>query len=397
MKRKAWAVMWVAYLAGVAIALNQFKVPPVMQVLLDSLQVSMATGGWLMSVFSVAGVMFALPAAFLLGRVGPKASGLVALGCTIVGSVIGALAQGAGVLLVGRIIEGIGLALIAVVAPAVISMWFEPQERGLPMGIWSSWVPVATFVMYNIADAIQKSFGWQGIWWLGTAVALVAFVAYAAVVDVPDKGAAGEEKQKGAPVSMGEGLLSLNTWLLALAFCGFNFALIGYSTWAPSYLSEFPGVGTAAANFYASLPSLVLIPGGIFAGWVLDRTRNRKAVLTIALAAVTVVLIWCFKLDTFIVVPYMIGIGLISSFVPSSTFTLAPETAPRPELAGVALGVVSIGQNFGMLVGPPVIAKAAAGGAWVMGTYPVVIGCAVAIVAALLMRIRAGAETRNRG
>ncbi|MFY9140544.1 MAG: MFS transporter, partial [Thermacetogeniaceae bacterium] len=149
MKRKAWAVMWVVYLAGVAIALNQFKVPPVMQALLDSLQVDMATGGWLMSVFSVAGVIFALPAAFLLGRVGPKASGLVALGCTIIGSIIGAFAQGAGILLFGRIIEGIGLALIAVVAPAVISMWFEPQERGLPMGIWSTWVPVATFVMFN--------------------------------------------------------------------------------------------------------------------------------------------------------------------------------------------------------------------------------------------------------
>jgi len=386
-KRKAWAVMWVVYLAGVAIALNQFKVPPVMQALLDSLQVDMATGGWLMSVFSVAGVIFALPAAFLLGRVGPKASGLVALGCTIIGSIIGAFAQGAGILLFGRIIEGIGLALIAVVAPAVISMWFEPQERGLPMGIWSTWVPVATFVMFNVASVILNSFGWQGIWWLGTAVALIAFIAYALVVGVPAKGAE-EEKQKEAPVSMGEGLSSLNTWLLALAFCGFNFALIGYSTWAPSYLSEFPGVGTAAANFYASLPSLVLIPGGIFAGWVLDRTRNRKAVLTIALAAATVVLIWCFKLNTSIVVPYMIAIGIISSFIPSSTFTLAPETAPRPELVGVALGVVSIGQNFGMLVGPPAVAKAAAGGVWVLGTYPVVIGCAVAVVAALLMRMR---------
>ena len=116
MKRKSWAVMFVAYLAGVAVALNQFKVPPVMQVLMDSLQVDMATGGWLMSVFSVAGVIFALPAAFLLGRLGPKASGLIALGCTIIGSVLGALAQQVGVLLAGRVIEGVGLALIAVVA-----------------------------------------------------------------------------------------------------------------------------------------------------------------------------------------------------------------------------------------------------------------------------------------
>ncbi|HAF16816.1 MAG TPA: MFS transporter, partial [Peptococcaceae bacterium] len=212
MKRKSWAVMFVAYLAGVAVALNQFKVPPVMQVLMDSLQVDMATGGWLMSVFSVAGVIFALPAAFLLGRLGPKASGLIALGCTLFGSVLGALAQQVGVLLAGRVIEGIGLALIAVVAPAVISMWFEPQERGLPMGIWASWVPVATFVMYNIAGIIENSFGWQGVWWFGTVVSLIAFVAYAAVVGVPAGNAAGE-KQTETPVSYKEGLLSTNTWL----------------------------------------------------------------------------------------------------------------------------------------------------------------------------------------
>lgn len=380
--------MFVAYLAGVAVALNQFKVPPVMQVLMDSLQVDMATGGWLMSVFSVAGVIFALPAAFLLGRLGPKASGLIALGCAIIGSIIGALAQQVGVLLAGRLIEGIGLALIAVVAPAVISMWFEPQERGLPMGIWASWVPVATFVMYNIAGAIESNFSWQGVWWFGTAVSLIAFVAYAVVVGVPARNAAGK-KQTEAPVSYKEGLLSTNTWLLAIAFAGFNFALVGFSTWAPTFLTQFPGIETAMANFYASLPNLVIIPGGIFAGWILNRTRNRKAVLAAALTAAAVILIWCFRLGSVsVVVPYMIGVGLIVSFIPSSTFTIAPETVPRPELAGMALGVVSIGQNFGMLIGPPLIANAAAGGNWAYGTYPVIAASVIAIAAALLMRIR---------
>jgi len=395
MKRKSWAVLFAAYLAGVAVALNQFKVPPVMQVLMDSLQVDMATGGWLMSVFSVAGVIFALPAAFLLGRLGPKASGLIALGCTLFGSVLGALAQQVGVLLAGRVIEGIGLALIAVVAPAVISMWFEPQERGLPMGIWASWVPVATFVMYNIAGIIENSFGWQGVWWFGTVVSLIAFVAYAAVVGTPAGNAAGE-KQTETPVSYKEGLMSTNTWLLAIAFAGFNFALVGYSTWSPTFLTQLPGIETAAANFYASLPNLVVIPGGIIAGWILDRIRNRKAVLATALTAVTVILIWCFKLGSVsVVAPYMIGLGLIVSFIPSSTFTLAPETAPRPELAGMALGVVSIGQNLGMLMGPPLVASAAAGGNWASGTYPIIAASVVAIAAALFMRMdRAGGQSR---
>ena len=190
--------------------------------------------------------------------------------------------------------------------------------------------------------------------------------------------------------------MSTNTWLLAIAFAGFNFALVGYSTWSPTFLTQLPGIETAAANFYASLPNLVVIPGGIIAGWILDRIRNRKAVLATALTAVTVILIWCFKLGSVsVVAPYMIGLGLIVSFIPSSTFTLAPETAPRPELAGMALGVVTIGQNIGMLMGPPLVASAAAVGNWAYGTYPVIAASVVAIAAALFMRMdRAGGQSR---
>ncbi len=54
-KRKAWAVMLAAYLAGVAVALNQSKVPPVMTALMADLHIDAATGGWLMSAFAVAG------------------------------------------------------------------------------------------------------------------------------------------------------------------------------------------------------------------------------------------------------------------------------------------------------------------------------------------------------
>jgi predicted MFS family arabinose efflux permease len=56
-QRKAWAVMLAAYLASIAIALNQSKVPPVMQVLMRDLNIDTATGGWLMSAFAVAGSM----------------------------------------------------------------------------------------------------------------------------------------------------------------------------------------------------------------------------------------------------------------------------------------------------------------------------------------------------
>jgi len=184
-QRKAWAVMLAAYLAGIAIALNQSKVPPAMQVLLQSLHMDMATGGWLMSAFAVAGIVLGIPAAFVLAKLGPKVSGLIAIGCTLLGSIVGALASGAAMLLGGRVIEGIGLGLITVIAPAVISMWFPPQKRGTPMGIWASWIPVGSFIMYNLAGPLLGSFGWQGIWWFGALFALMAFVIYAVTVSAP--------------------------------------------------------------------------------------------------------------------------------------------------------------------------------------------------------------------
>src|SRR5512134_3905855 len=129
-KRKAWAAMLAVYLAGVAVALNLSKVPPVMQVLIEQLNVDTTTGGWLMSAFAVAGLILGLPAAVMLGRWGPKISGMIALGCTILGSTLGALATGPAGLLAGRAVEGVGMGLITVVAPAVISMWFPPEQRG---------------------------------------------------------------------------------------------------------------------------------------------------------------------------------------------------------------------------------------------------------------------------
>jgi predicted MFS family arabinose efflux permease len=105
-KRKAWAVTIVVFGASVVIAANRFKVPPVLSVLMDHLQVDMVTGGWLMSVYSVAGVILAIPAALLLSRLGLKVTGLVALGRAAVGAVAGALSTDAATLLLSGMIEG---------------------------------------------------------------------------------------------------------------------------------------------------------------------------------------------------------------------------------------------------------------------------------------------------
>jgi MFS family permease len=388
-KRKAWLVMLAAYLAGIAIALNQSKVPPAMQVLLQDLHMDMATGGWLMSAFAVAGIVLGIPAAFVLVKLGPKIAGLIAIGCTVLGSIVGALAAGPAMLLGGRVIEGIGLGLITVIAPSVISMWFSPEKRGLPMGIWASWVPVGAFIMYNFAGPLLKSFGWQSLWWFGAFFALVAFVIYAVVVSAPPIPATAQEHAPASNGSFGRLLFNLSSWILALVFATFNFTFLAYATWAPTYFNQQFSVGVETASFYASLSSLAIIPSTIIAGWVLDHTKNRYLVLTSALVISGLLFLLSFQLNSAnAIVPFMLVLGLVGGFIPTATFTLAPETMPDPRFVGLALGIVSVGQNLGMFFGPPIVGSAVAGGHWAAGVIPLMIAVVIGVVASIGLQAR---------
>jgi predicted MFS family arabinose efflux permease len=368
-KRKAWAVMMVAFLAGIAVTVNQFKVPPVLPTLMAELHVDMVTGGWLMSVFSVAAVLLSIPAAFVINRLGPRVSGMIALGCVAGGSILGALATSAMVLLLGRAIEGISVGLIAVVAPALISLWFEPQERGLPMGIWAAWVPVGNVIMFNLAHLLADPLGWRAIWWFGALLALGTLLIFGLVATVPPQGRGRSDATPTTPAAAGHWLARPSSWLLPLAFGTIAFGLIGYSTWAPSFLTQTLSIEASTASSYASLIFLAGIVANVVAGWVINRVSQRYGLLTGTMLVTSILFFWSFRLGSVsVVAPYMLMLGFVSNFVPTAVFTLAPETAPRTELTGLALAALNVLSNAGVLVGPPLIGAIVGSGNWAGGS-----------------------------
>lgn len=387
-ERKAWLVLGAVYLASVAVAVNQAKVPPVMQVLVTDLKLDLTAGGWLMSALAVAGVFLGIPAALVFGKLGPRLAGLLALGCTVIGSIIGALANDAAALLLGRAVEGIGLGLIGVVAPAVISLWFPANARGTPLGIWVSWVPVGSFLMYNLAGPML-GWGWQGLWWFGAAFALIAWVVYAIVVSAPQSP---EITTNGLPdlgSQYGQYIFNPASWMVGLVFAAFSFAFMAYSTWAPLYLHRGLGLSLRAASLNASLSSVSVIPATIFAGWLLDRVENRRRVLVSSLLVASVVLIASFQItNASLVVPYMLVLGLVAGFIPTTAVTLATETMPSPQLAGLALGIASVGQNLGLLFGPPFVGAMVADGNWRAGIMPLVLASTIGLGAAVWLQTR---------
>ena len=61
---------------------------------------------------------------------------------------------------------------------------------------------------------------------------------------------------------------------------------------------------------------------------------------------------------------------------------------PDPRWAGLALGIVSVGQNLGMFFGPPIVGSAIAGGNWAAGIIPLLISLAIGVMASIVLRAR---------
>jgi predicted MFS family arabinose efflux permease len=298
--RYAWVILFVVFLMSVAAPLNMSKVPPLMPVLRDTFSLSLGQGGALMSVFAITGLILALPTGFIMQMLGLNTTGLVAMVCLVVGAAVGAVSPGAEVLLGSRVIEGIGMGLITVAAPAIIALWFPREKQGIPMGLWATWVPVGSVLMYNLAPAISDALGWQAVWWGGAGFALVALVLFVWLMRMPDENQAGRlvPDESGAlapPVRLGQSLANRNIWLLALSFGCFNLVFLAISTFYPTFLTDEHGFSVGQAAFITSISTMVVLVSAPFAGYLSDLIGSRKWLIVVPSLVISVMLIWPFR------------------------------------------------------------------------------------------------------
>lgn len=364
---KAWLVAIVVILAGIISSAGKYKLSGTMTTIIPALGITKADGGWLMSICSVMGIILALPAGGIMVKTGPKKLGLIALGCGLIGNVIGSLSNVYSLLLFSRLIEGISLGLIGVVAPTIIAAWFPSEKRGLPMSIWSLWIGLGLLFILNMTNFILPSYGWHGVWWFSTLLFLIITVLFALVVKMPEsakpvQAGAGSSTPK-APLSAG--LKSPSSWALAVVMLVLGFSVGTVQTFTPTYIQEALKLTRESANMYTSIFALGNIVSGIGMGFLLNKAKNnRSLVLLVSTVLVAIVMTFAFEFSLDQALIFMLVSGIIYQMVPASIFAVAPETASSPQTVGIAMGIVIIGQNIGAFFGPPQVGSIVQAGGW---------------------------------
>ena len=349
---RAWLCALIIIFSGFLFGMMIKKIAGTAALLMPALGVGPSSIGSLVSAISVLCVIMAIPIGGVIAKYGPRKFVLAAFALAALGNIIGALSTSQEMLYVSRIIEGAGFGIFAPAAPSLIASYFPPEKRGLPMGIWSTYVGAGAFlvlILTNVLVDFNEPNTWSNVWWFIAIALIIMGVLFFIFVrpEEPQKPAKGAEK--GHPIR--EGLKSLPTWLLVASFMFYTFGFIAQTTFMPTYLKTILGIDPAMANIYTSILTLAMIIGGFVAGAVLKKTKpeNKPRLFLIFAVLCGIVTSLSFVYSVEMIIPFAVIGGLIMQFVPAILFANAPDTAPRPALIGVAMGIVSFGQNLGGL------------------------------------------------
>jgi len=344
--RKRWSILVVAYLCNMIFALIFQSVPPLLNLIMDEMNLSYAQGGLLMSFFALPGIIVSIPAGLLADRYNQKTIGLTSLGLVIIGQAIFIFAGSFPALALGRTISGIGCMTLSVIAPQFLGQWFGGREMGRAMGIFNTSMPIGTILSLNLLSLLGQNFGWRTSIWLTVALAfgvvLVFIFLYAAPAVLEKSGTResffGGMRQIGVPI-----------WILSAGWAVFNGSILAFFTFTPDLLKA-GGFSIASAGFIVSLAMLPGLVSSPVIGYVIDRFDRKITIIMLATAVTALMLAFipgALNFSTTLI----ILIGICTNVVPTSTFALVSEVSGA-QRQGLGFGIAATCLNIGIFIVP---------------------------------------------
>ncbi len=353
---RRWLIFCSVFFLGVLTSFCMFKAPTMFTTeFISELGFTDTNIGWVMSMFTLIGVVLAFPAGGILAKLGTKKSLLVTAASLIIGAAGGALATSATFMLVTRFIEGIGMGLMSVVGPAAVASIIPARKQGLAMGIWSVWFPAGVVAAFNITPMVYALAGtWRANWWLAAILGVIAFVFVAFVyADPPQETVAESDGAAGA----GEALSALkpdmfSIVMVALAFGAWNVFNAGaIGGFYPTYLTDVHHLDTQMAGTVSSVTNILVLALGPLSGIAADKFNIHKGFIVFGMFGAAALLTFGFSDSMTLVWVFVIALSFCSACCSTGVFSSVPLLAKNPAKIGFGMAVVAFFQNLGGLIG----------------------------------------------
>jgi EmrB/QacA subfamily drug resistance transporter len=175
-RHSPWLVLAVLCLGFFMILLDTTIVNIAIPSISDKLHASLSDILWILNSYILVYAVLLITAGRLGDLYGPKQLFLVGLVVFTLASVACGFAQNPTQLIIFRIVQGVGGALLTPQTLSVLTMIFPPDKRGAAFGIWGSTAGIATVAGPVIGGWLVTDFGWRWIFFVNLPVGIVALV-----------------------------------------------------------------------------------------------------------------------------------------------------------------------------------------------------------------------------
>jgi MFS family permease len=402
----------IVLLAGIALALIQCKVPSILPELTALFAMDAQTASWLMSTFTIVGIVAAIPLGSFASKYGPKRILLISGIIAFVGSVLGAAVPEGGVFIASRALEGIALTAVTICGPAILRACVKPERVGTAMGIWTIWFSAGSTAAGIITPLIFTDYGYQIIWIVYAVIALVAVILVQLLIKMPVVEAApmqdtvipterearrgifvpskipqspsahfgmtgdcrgdqwspavagndlaGTGRPMAAPTGVDatpasakpryRELLSVNIALFMVAFAVYCLLVFSLVSYVPTVL-QIKGYEPVLAGFISTIPLWVSGFSSPIFGIIYDKVHHLKLLMGICFAVLGI----CVPLMFVLTGPALIVVAVISGLFGNSGASVLLiaylSLLPRSELMEQAMGIFILVQGVGQFLG----------------------------------------------
>lgn len=174
---RPWPALWALCLGFFMILVDSTIVAVANPAIMESLETDINSVVWVTSAYLLAYAVPLLITGRLGDRFGPKRLYLLGLTLFTAASLWCGLSGSIEMLIVARVFQGFGAALMTPQTMAVITRIFPPDKRGTAMGLWGAVAGVATLVGPLAGGVLVDGLGWQWIFIVNVPVGIIGFVA----------------------------------------------------------------------------------------------------------------------------------------------------------------------------------------------------------------------------
>jgi predicted MFS family arabinose efflux permease len=338
----AWHRLWACTAAAALLQLDGTLITVALPSVAHSLRVSSGSTAIVLSAYFVAYALALLPGGSLVDRFDARRLALLGLGLFALGAAAGAVAPSIAVLVLTRVLQGIGAGLVSPAALAGAVSGFPPERRGGALGIWGASAGISNLLGPVMGGVLTVALGWRADWWALVPLALLA--AAGIVRFVPATVHSADTRH---PVLNGKVISA--SLVAALTFA----VMIGSFYLAEQYLQRSAGFSALGASAVLVVVALLVGAAAPVAGRLVDQHGERLPAIAGFLAAAVGLLVLAIPgmplhspVTVLPLVPIGIGLGML--FVPTSRAAL---NATPVASHGRTSALLSVGRLLGAAVG----------------------------------------------